>query len=239
MKLLMIEERSAIAEMMKVFFKEEKWDADIINDAKVAIEIFANNPHAFNLIILDLDLPRISGMEVGMQLRNISQNIPVILISSRFSDDDHVFGLEMGASDIIVKPFSPLTLINRMKAIYRRVNSTEYLQSQQQIKETVYDIQTKYFKLNSVTREVKINNQELYDLTPKEFDLLSTLVQNPRRVFSRDQLLQIVWNYEYYGDERTVDAHIKKLRKKIQPFGKDAIQTVWGVGYKFDDSLMF
>lgn len=237
MKLLMIEERSAIAEMMKAFFKKEKWDADIINDGKVALELFANNPHTFNMIILDLDLPRISGMEVGMQLRRISQQIPVILISSRFSDDDHVFGLEMGASDIIVKPFSPLTLINRMKAIYRRANSVEYLQSQRQVQEAEFDIQTNFFKLNSATREVRINNQVLYDLTPKEFDLLSTLAQNPKRVFSRDQLLQIVWNYEYYGDERTVDAHIKKLRKKIQPFGKNAIQTVWGVGYKFDDSL--
>ncbi|MCT4395632.1 response regulator transcription factor [Periweissella beninensis] len=237
MKLLMIEERSAIAEMMKAFFKKEKWDADIINDGKVALELFANNPHTFNMIILDLDLPRISGMEVGMQLRQISQQIPVILISSRFSDDDHVFGLEMGASDIIVKPFSPLTLINRMKAIYRRANSVEYLQSQRQVQEAEFDIQTNFFKLNSATREVRINNQALYDLTPKEFDLLSTLAQNPKRVFSRDQLLQIVWNYEYYGDERTVDAHIKKLRKKIQPFGKNAIQTVWGVGYKFDDSL--
>jgi DNA-binding response OmpR family regulator len=99
-----------------------------------------------------------------------------------------------------------------------------------------FDVVTENFRLNSKTREVYLNNEAITDLTPKEFDLLKTLATKPRQVFSREQLLQLVWDYEYYGDERTVDAHIKKLRQKIEKVGPQVVQTVWGVGYKFDDS---
>ena len=141
----------------------------------------------------------------------------------------------MGADEYVTKPFSPLTLIARIKALHRRI-AMENDGNKKPASEPEFDIQTPHFKLNTKTREAFLNDQPIKDLTPKEFDLLKTLASKPKQVFSREQLLQLVWNYEYYGDERTVDAHIKKLRQKIEQVGPKVIQTVWGVGYKFDDS---
>ena len=159
------------------------------------------------------------------------------MLTARDSESDQVLGLEMGADDYVTKPFSPITLIARIKALHRRAqmgttSSTEETDNQQ----TNYDVETGSFKLSSSTREAYLDDKLIPDLTPKEFDLLKTLAQKPKQVFSREQLLQLVWNYEFYGDERTVDAHIKKLRQKIEKVGPQVIQTVWGVGYKFDDS---
>ncbi|MGO3117840.1 MAG: winged helix-turn-helix domain-containing protein, partial [Levilactobacillus brevis] len=135
--------------------------------------------------------------------------------------------------------FSPITLIARIKALHRRaeLGPTAKPTEAEPLNETeAFDVVTENFKLNTKTREAYLNGHQIQDLTPKEFDLLKTLAQKPRQVFSREQLLQLVWDYEYYGDERTVDAHIKKLRQKIEKVGPQIIQTVWGVGYKFDDS---
>jgi DNA-binding response OmpR family regulator len=143
----------------------------------------------------------------------------------------------MGADDYVVKPFSPITLIARIKALHRRAalgTPTETLTVDDEDQQ--FDVVTEHFKMNTKTREAYLQAKMIPDLTPKEFDLLKTLAQKPRQVFSRDQLLQLVWHYEFYGDERTVDAHIKKLRQKIEKVGPQVIQTVWGVGYKFDDS---
>ncbi|MBY7146968.1 response regulator transcription factor, partial [Levilactobacillus brevis] len=155
------------------------------------------------------------------------------------SESDQVLGLEMGADDYVTKPFSPITLIARIKALHRRaeLGPTAKPTEAEPLNETeAFDVVTENFKLNTKTREAYLNGHQIQDLTPKEFDLLKTLAQKPRQVFSREQLLQLVWDYEYYGDERTVDAHIKKLRQKIEKVGPQIIQTVWGVGYKFDDS---
>ena len=157
------------------------------------------------------------------------------MLTARDSESDQVIGLEMGADDYVTKPFSPLTLIARMKALYRRSEILEVAQpSKNENKE--FDIETKHFQMNTKTREAYLNGQAIEGLTPKEFDLLYTLAKKPRQVFSREQLLELVWDYQYFGDERTVDAHIKKLRQKIEKVGPQVIQTVWGVGYKFDDS---
>ena len=122
----------------------------------------------------------------------------------------------------------------RIKALHRRSQLGQLNQQQQQA-ESNFDVQTDHFKMNTKTREVYLYGQPVSDLTPKEFDLLKTLASKPRQVFTRSQLLQLVWDYEYYGDERTVDAHIKKLRQKLEDIGPQVIKTVWGVGYKFDD----
>ncbi|HCE13275.1 MAG TPA: DNA-binding response regulator, partial [Enterococcus sp.] len=141
---------------------------------------------------------------------------------------------EMGADDYVTKPFSPLTLIARIKALHRRSEMVEKTTSEPS--DNRFDIVTDHFKMNTKTREAYLNEVAIEGLTPKEFDLLFTLAKKPRQVFSREQLLELVWDYQYFGDERTVDAHIKKLRQKIEKVGPQIIQTVWGVGYKFDDA---
>ena len=156
-------------------------------------------------------------------------------IRDRDSENDKVAGLINGADDYVTKPFSTITLIARIKALYRRTHLNKLEDTQNSENDETFDIQTKHFKMNTKTREVFLYDKPVNDLTPKEFDLLKTLASKPRQVFTRSQLLQLVWDYEYYGDERTVDAHIKKLRQKLEDIGPQVIKTVWGVGYKFDD----
>ena len=157
------------------------------------------------------------------------------MLTARGSESDQVLGLGIGADEYVTKPFSPIALIARIKALHRRVMMEEDVQTQENNNQE-YEIQTAHLKISKDRREVLFDDQLVVDLTPKEFDLLYTMAQKPKQVFSRDQLLDLVWGYEYYGEERTVDAHIKKLRQKLEKVGAKVIQTVWGVGYKFDDS---
>ena len=197
---------------------------------------FNEDPDSWDMITLDLNLPKKDGMEVAKEIRAKSQTVPIIMLTARDSDSDQVLGFEMGADDYVTKPFSPITLVARIKALQLRAHTETEEESEDEKAKNVFDVQTHHFKLNSSTREVYLDDKRISDLTPKEFELLKTLAQKPRQVFSREQLLETVWNYEYYGDERTVDAHVKKLRQKIEKVGTQVIQTVWGVGYKFDDS---
>lgn len=188
------------------------------------------------MITLDLNLPGMDGMQVNAEIRKISSTVPIIILTARDSESDQILGLEMGADEYVSKPFSPITLIARIKALHRRAQISALGSSKQNKEDDDFDVKTDHFKLNSSTREAYLNDNRIDGLTPKEFDLLRVLAKKPRQVFSREQLLQLVWDYEYYGDERTVDAHIKKLRQKIEKVGPQVIQTVWGVGYKFDDT---
>lgn len=188
------------------------------------------------MITLDLNLPGMDGMQVNAEIRKISSIVPIIILTARDSESDQILGLEMGADEYVSKPFSPITLIARIKALHRRAQISALGSSKQNKVDDDFDVKTDHFKLNSSTREAYLNDNRIDGLTPKEFDLLRVLAKKPRQVFSREQLLQLVWDYEYYGDERTVDAHIKKLRQKIEKVGPQVIQTVWGVGYKFDDT---
>lgn len=235
MKILMIEDNESVSEMMQMFFLNEGWDATFKFDGKEGLDAFLASPTAWDMITLDLNLPSMDGMLVAREIRKVSQTVPIIMLTARDSESDQVIGLEMGADDYVTKPFSPLTLIARIKALYRR---SEILETSQVSKEgdQDFDIETKHFKMNTKTREAYLIGELIDGLTPKEFDLLYTLAKKPRQVFSREQLLELVWDYQYFGDERTVDAHIKKLRQKIEKVGPQVIQTVWGVGYKFDDS---
>lgn len=234
MKILMVEDNKSVCEMMSMFFEKENWDATYAYDGEEALEKFKKDPESWDMITLDLNLPKKDGMQVNAEIRKISTTVPIIILTARDSESDQVLGLEMGADDYVVKPFSPITLIARIKALYRRANLKK--QEVKGEKTEKFDIVTDHLKLSTKTREVFLDGKPLNNLTPKEFDLLKTLAQKPRQVFSREQLLQLVWDYEYYGDERTVDAHIKKIRQKIEKVGPQVIQTVWGVGYKFDDS---
>ncbi|WP_261807171.1 response regulator transcription factor [Lapidilactobacillus luobeiensis] len=241
MKLLMVEDNTSVSEMMGMFFQKEKWDVDFAYDGNEAMDKFKSDPDSWDMITLDLNLPGKDGMQVAKEIREISKTVPIIMLTARDSESDQVLGLELGADDYVTKPFSPITLIARIKAIHRRADLNSGHTDADgngdvDVNQSQFDVTTDNFKLSSKTREAFLNGKEIQGLTPKEFDLLKTLAKKPRQVFSREQLLELVWDYEYYGDERTVDAHIKKLRQKIEKVGPQVIQTVWGVGYKFDDS---
>lgn len=230
----MVEDSQSVCEMMAMFFKKEQWAVTFAMDGEQAIEQFNAHPAAWDLVLLDLNLPKKDGMQVAVEMRRQSPTVPIIMLTARDSESDQVLGLELGADDYVTKPFSPLTLIARIKALHRRAQMSGTNAGAEPIK-TAFDVQTAHFKLNSKTREAYLNGHLIKNLTPKEFDLLKTLASKPQQVFTREQLLQLVWDYEFYGDERTVDAHIKKLRQKMEQVGPKVIQTVWGVGYKFDD----
>lgn len=233
MQILMIEDNHSVCEMMEMFFKKEQWQVTFAYDGLEAEDKFKNDPQKWDIILLDLNLPKKDGMQVAADIRRISPTVPLIMLTARDTESDQVLGLEIGADDYVTKPFSPITLIARIKALYRRSALSAHDDVNKQ--SSSFDVETKHFKMNTKTREVYLYDQPITDLTPKEFDLLKTLASKPRQVFTRSQLLQLVWDYEYYGDERTVDAHIKKLRQKLEKVGPQVIQTVWGVGYKFDD----
>lgn len=235
MNILMIEDNESVSEMMQMFFLNEGWEATFKYDGKEGLDAFLAEPEKWDMITLDLNLPSMDGMMVAREIRKISSTVPIIMLTARDSESDQVIGLEMGADDYVTKPFSPLTLIARMKALHRRSELVDKIAVTADDDQT-FDVETNHFKMNTKTREAYFDNHPIDGLTPKEFDLLYTLAKKPRQVFSREQLLELVWDYQYFGDERTVDAHIKKLRQKIEKVGPQVIQTVWGVGYKFDDS---
>lgn len=231
----MIEDNHSVCEMMAMFFKKQNWDYEFAYDGVAAEEKFNQDPAKWDIILLDLNLPKKDGMQVAADIRRVSSTVPLIMLTARDTESDQVLGLEIGADDYVTKPFSAITLVARIKALYRRSQLAQGPADHYDGAADSFDVVTKHFKMNTKTREVYLYNQAITDLTPKEFDLLKTMASKPRQVFTREQLLQLVWDYEYYGDERTVDAHIKKLRQKLEDLGPQVIKTVWGVGYKFDD----
>lgn len=231
----MIEDNPAVGEMMDMFFQKEEWHAVFVQDGKEGLEVYLERSSFWDLIILDLNLPSMDGMQICREIRKVSKTVPIIMLTAKDTESDQVIGLEIGADDYVTKPFSPLTLIARIKALHRRVELVQEAESKDKLNED--SIETKYLMINKKTHEAFLYGELIKGLTPKEFELLYTMAQSPKQVFSREQLLAIVWDYDYFGDERTVDAHIKKLRQKIDLNGPQVIQTVWGVGYKFDDSV--
>lgn len=237
MKLLMVEDNKAVSEMMSMFFQKENWDVKYAYDGNDAVAMFNEDPNGWDVVTLDLNLPGMDGMQVSSAIRKVSANVPIIILTARDTESDQVLGLEMGADDYVTKPFSPITLIARIKALHRRAEKPSVgTDNEREDDSNHFDIETAHFKLSTARREAYLEDVLIDELTPKEFDLLKTLANKPKQVFSREKLLELVWNYEFFGDERTVDAHIKKLRQKIEKVGPQVIQTVWGVGYKFDDS---
>ncbi|PXY84390.1 response regulator transcription factor [Lactobacillus melliventris] len=237
LKILMVEDDQSVAEMMGMFFEKEGWFMDVATDGEQAVKMFAENPDQYDLITLDLNLPKKDGIEVAKEVCAISPSIPIIMLTARSSEEEQIQGFNAGADDYVSKPFSPLALIARIKALQRRIRIDD---KQEQAKAAEsgekFDVVTNHIKISTSRREVLYDNKHVQNITPKEFDLLYTMAQKPKQVFSREQLLESVWGYNYYGEDRTVDAHIKKLRQKLEKVGANVIQTVWGVGYKFDDS---
>ncbi|MBS4461704.1 response regulator transcription factor [Aerococcaceae bacterium zg-B36] len=234
MKIIMIEDNESVTEMMGMFFEKEGFEASFYHDGLEGFQAYEQNPANWDLAILDINLPSMDGIQICRKMRAISQTFPIIMLTAQDSESDQVIGLEMGADDYVTKPFSPLTLLARMKALHRRAHAIDE-QSVSDMSESEFDIRTNAIKINTSNREAYYHDAAIENLTPKEFELLAMFAKYPKRVFSRDQLLKSIWEDPFFGDERTVDAHIKKLRQKIELVGPQVIQTVWGVGYKYEE----
>jgi two-component system, OmpR family, response regulator len=214
--------------MIEMFFAKEGIDGEFVNDGLVGYNRIKEGK--WDALIIDWMLPGMDGVTICRKIRQENYTVPIIMLTAKDSESDQVLGLEMGADDYVTKPFSPLTLMARIKAVTRRFQT-------QMPKGSDDVLQTEHFNVSKNTREVIVDGTPVTNLTPKEFDLLYYLVEHPRQVFSREQLLERVWGYQFYGDERTVDVHIKRLRKKVETSAQPSFHTVWGVGYKFDESV--
>jgi two-component system, OmpR family, response regulator len=214
--------------MIEMFFAKEGIDGEFVNDGLVGYNRIKEGK--WDALIIDWMLPGMDGVTICRKIRQENYTVPIIMLTAKDSESDQVLGLEMGADDYVTKPFSPLTLMARIKAVTRRFQT-------QMPKGSDDVLQTEHFNVSKNTREVIVDGTPVTNLTPKEFDLLYYLVEHPRQVFSREQLLERVWGYQFYGDERTVDVHIKRLRKKVETSAQPFFHTVWGVGYKFDESV--
>lgn len=223
MHILVVEDNPSVSTMLEMFFSKEGITGDFASDGIEGFKKYQQND--YDLLILDWMLPGMDGIAVCRKIREQGDPIPIIMLTAKDSESDQVIGFEMGADDYVTKPFSPLTLMARIKAVTRRSQSAETTEDR---------IQTAHFRVDKTTREVQLDGAIVTNLTPKEYDLLVFLLQHPKQVFSREQLLERVWGYQFYGDERTVDVHIKRIRKKITG-GDRYFHTVWGVGYKFEE----
>ena len=220
-RVLLIEDEEKMRELIKIVFRKEDFVIIEAVDGKQGLNLFRTN--SVDIVILDIMLPEIDGWTVCREIRRTS-NIPIILLTARGEEFDKLFGFELGADDYLVKPFSPKELMARVKALLRRaeIKSNEA---------------ASYYRFGNIvidrlSREVTVNEKPV-NLTNKEYELLYFLAANPKIVFTREQLLLKVWGYEQYGDPRTVDTHIKKLREKLGDYSS-CISTMWGVGYKFE-----
>lgn len=219
---LVVDDDVNICELIRLYLEKEGFEVLAVHNGKSALDVFVDS--APNIVILDIMLPGMDGWQVCREIRKIS-NIPIIMLTAKGETFDKVLGLELGADDYIVKPFDPKELVARVKAVLRRYERTDF-----DVKEVVFP----NLVINKSTYVVKLNGKEI-DLPPKELELLYFLASNPNKVFTREQLLENVWGYDFYGDSRTVDVHIKRLREKLdQPGQVWQLKTVWGVGYKFE-----
>ena len=224
-KILIIDDDVNICELLRLYLEKDGFDVEVCTDGLKAIEAYeATNP---DLILLDIMLPGMDGWQICREIRKTSQT-PIIMLTAKGETFDKVLGLELGADDYITKPFETKEVVARIKAVLRR--SSAQSNSAEASKEVNYD----KLMINITNYELKVDGTTI-DTPPKELELIFHLASNPNRVYTRDQLLDEVWGFEYYGDSRTVDVHIKRLREKLEGVSdKWELKTVWGVGYKFE-----
>lgn len=222
-KVLVVDDDTNICELIRLCLEKEGFDPVIANDGVRALELFKSE--APSLVLLDIMMPKVDGWQVCREIRRISA-IPIIMLTAKGETFDKVLGLELGADDYIVKPFDSKELIARIKAVLRRYDAKTGDVGQ----EVVYP----NLIINLSNYELKLEGKAV-DIPPKELELLYFLCSNPNRVFTREQLLEEVWGFDYFGDSRTVDVHVKRLREKLEGHEKNwQLKTVWGVGYKFE-----
>ena len=230
-KILIVDDDNNIAELMELYLTKEFFDTKIVGDGVDAIAAY--NEYKPDLVLLDLMLPGIDGYEVCKRIRK-DDNTPIIITSAKGEIFDKVLALELGADDYIMKPFDSKEMVARVKAVLRR-SAIAAAQPEQHMPVENDENSVSYKGLYlSLTNYTCLYNNEALSLPLKEFELLYYLASHPNQVFTRDQLLERVWAYEYIGDTRTVDVHIKRIREKIKDGEDWAISTVWGVGYKFE-----
>lgn len=228
-KILVVDDDVNIAELISLYLTKECFDTLIVHDGEAAIREFAS--YQPNLVLLDLMLPGIDGYEVCREIRKTS-SIPIIMLSAKGEIFDKVLGLELGADDYIIKPFDSKEMVARVRAVLRRFHPS--------VKEEVETPAPTGEYVAYPDLIINLSNYsvqylgETIEMPPKELELLYFLASNPNQVFTREQLLDHIWGYEYFGDTRTVDVHIKRLREKIKDHRDWSLATVWGIGYKFE-----
>ncbi|MGI6069775.1 MAG: response regulator [Blautia sp.] len=225
-KILIVDDDNNIAELIALYLTKECFDTSIVNDGEQALKEFETfHP---DLILLDLMLPGIDGYQVCREIRHKS-DIPIIMLSAKGETFDKVLGLELGADDYIIKPFDSKELVARVRAVLRRFHVKQPAQTPSNEK----CVQYPDLSINLTNYSVLYKGEPV-EMPPKELELLYFLASSPNQVFTREQLLDHIWGYEYIGDTRTVDVHIKRLREKIKDNSHWSLSTVWGIGYKFE-----
>ena len=223
-KILVVDDDVNICELLRLYIERDDYQVVIANDGEQAVELF--NREQPDPVLLDIMLPKMDGWQVCKEIRKTS-NRPIIMLTAKGELFDKILGLELGADDYIIKPFEAKEVIARIHAVLRRTSTSEE-------KEKVKEINWDKLSINLTNYELRVDGKYI-DTPPKEMELLYYLASNPNKVFTRDQLLDKVWGFDYYGDSRTVDVHIKRLREKINGVSDQwSLKTVWGVGYKFD-----
>ncbi len=222
-KIMVVDDDSNIGELLRLYLGKEGYEPVVLSDGVAAVEQFDSiRP---DLILLDVMMPKLDGWQVCRKIRQKSK-CPIIMLTAKGEVFDKVLGLELGADDYVVKPFETKEVIARVKAVLRRAGVSQ----QERAKEVSYD----GLYINMENYELRVAGKQV-DTPPKEMELIYHLASNPNRVYTRDQLLDEVWGFEYYGDSRTVDVHVKRLREKLEGVSEQwTLKTVWGVGYKFE-----
>jgi len=223
--ILVVDDDRTVSEVVSVYLKRAGYQVVVVGDGQAALDVLEREMPT--LVVLDLKLPKVDGLEITRWLR-ARGDTPIIMLTARRGEADRILGLELGADDYVVKPFSPQELVSRVKAVLRRTYGSTAMTGER-------PLEVANLRIDPQTRVVEANGEEV-PLTAKEFDLLWVLARHPRRVFNRDQLLDLVWGMSEYIDPSTVTVHVHRLREKIEadPSNPHHIQTVWGVGYKFE-----
>ncbi len=231
-RVLIIEDDKNIVDLLSIHLNDLDCDISKASDGQTGFEMAMNKP--FDLVVLDIMLPKLDGIQVCQKMRAFENHTPILMLTAKNEEIDKVIGLESGADDYLTKPFSVREFIARTKSILRRAD--QYQKENQNISNKILEF--KNLSINLEKRLVKQNDQRI-DLTPKEFELLALLAKKPGRVYNREELLKLIWGYEYNGYEHTVNSHINRLRAKIEndPDNPNFIQTSWGIGYRFNDEL--
>lgn len=225
-KILVVDDDKNICELLKLYLENDGYTVYVVNDGAEAVSTFQNKTP--NLVLLDIMLPKMDGWQVCREIRKFSST-PIIMLTAKGETFDKVLGLELGADDYVTKPFDAKEVMARVKAVLRRTNGSAS-DNDDAKKVVTYD----NLEINIVNYELKVKG-EVVDTPPKELELIYHFASNPNRVYTRDQLLDKVWGFDYYGDSRTVDVHVKRLREKLEGVSdKWSLKTVWGVGYKFE-----
>ena len=219
--ILVVDDESRMRKLIKDFLKQKDFNILEAEDGEVALKVYNENKDKINLILLDVMMPKLDGWSVLRQIRQENKSIPIVMLTARTEEQDELFGFELGVDEYIAKPFSPKILVARVEAILKRTTKEE-----KKLKD--YD----GIVIDNEGRTVSVDGKTI-ELSFREYELLKYLLDNENIALSRDKILNTVWNYDYYGDSRTIDSHIKKIRHKLGKKGK-YIQTIRGIGYKFE-----